>query len=411
MVNTRAKTKRIRNTLQLRISKSKGSMADHQPTMSATLVASNDDLITQILRRLPVTSILQFKSVSKHWRSLLSHRRFTLLYDRLPVTPGLFLRNIYVPFDEENRSTPPFRSLDFCLDLCGIRIVQSCNGLLLCCSDRGHMRARKYYVFNPTTKQFAIVPSVPGGMDVRKTIRFMGLAFHQTDCPHYKVICIHRAKPDEDLFQIQIYSSETGKWKISDQTFSAPYYTSFTAGVYWNQAIYWAPSCINPSYFKLDVEQLQKLPLPMQVTSSGGYQEGAIPHYFGECRGHLHLVERHDHDENRLNLNVYEMKSDHSGWFVKYQVELDELPLAYPEMMHSYLHPSNPYYYEFQVLDVVRGEEKEEETFMVVGIPGKVIRFNLKDKSFKQIFDLTNIIYGRFGHSEVHRYIQTLSSF
>lgn len=385
------------------------STADHhQSTNSATLVASNDDLITEILLRLPVTSLLQFKSVSKHWKSLLSHRRFTLLYDRLSLTPGFFLRNFYIPFDDENRSTPPFRTLDFYPDLCGIRICQSCNGLLLCCSDRGHVRARKYYVFNPTTKQFAIVPSLPGGMDVRKTIRFMGLAFHQTDCPHYKVICIHRAKPDEDLFQIQIYSSETRKWKVSDQTFSAPYYTLFTAGVYWNQAIHWAPSCLNPSYFKLDVQQLEKLPLPVQVTSFGGYQEGAIPQYFGESAGHLHLVERRG-GESRLHLNVYEMKSDHSGWFIKYQGELDELPVAYPEMIHSYLDPSSPHYYEFQVFDVVRGAE--DEAFMVIGIPGKVIRFNLMDKSFKQIFDLTNNFYGRIGHSEVHRYIQTLSSF
>ncbi|KAI3756923.1 hypothetical protein L6452_04455 [Arctium lappa] len=117
---------------------------------------------------------------------------------------------------------------------------------------------------------------------------------------------------------------------------------------------------------KLDEEQLQKLSLPKQVDYF------RVPYYFGECGGHLHLVERHN-DESRLHLNVYEMMIDHSEWFLKYQVELDELPAAYPEMIHSYLHPLSPNYYEFQVFDVVRGEE-EEETFMVVGIPGKMIK-------------------------------------
>ncbi|KAJ9546250.1 hypothetical protein OSB04_025957 [Centaurea solstitialis] len=412
MVNTRAKTKRLTNTLQLLRKDSMGDHDHHQPTVSATLVASNDDLLTQILLRLPVTSILRFKSVSKHWNSLLTHPHFTLLYDRLPPTPGFFLRNFYIPFqcNEQNPSpTPPFPSLDFYPDLRGIRILQSSNGLLLCCSDRGHVRARKYYVFNPTTNQFTVVPSVPGGMEVRKTIRFMGLAFHKTDCPHYKLLCILRAKPLEDMFQIQIYSSEAGKWKISDQTFSAPYYTIFTAGAYCNQAIHWAPSCIHPSYFRLDVQQVQKLPMPVQVAS---YQQGAVPLYFGECGGHLHLVERCQ-AEIPLHLNVYEMMSDHSGWFIKYQVELDELVIAYPEMISSYRDPSSPYYYDFKVLDVVR--RGEEESFMVVCTPGKMIRFDLMDKSFSQIYDLnlSNVYYPSVGgyDLQVHRYIQAISSF
>ncbi|CAH1445686.1 unnamed protein product [Lactuca virosa] len=421
MVNTRAKVQKIQNTMKLCFMEAAMADSTQLTTQSRALIGSNDELLIEILRRLPVTSVLRFKSVSKHWRSLLSHRRFTLLYKNASSSPGLFVRNLYIPFNNEDRSTPPFRKLDFYHDPSGIRIVQSCNGLLLCCSDRGHVRARKYYIFNPTTKQFALVPSVPGGMDVRKTIRFMGLAFHQTDCVHYKVVCFHRAKPDEylfakpdeDLFRIQIYSSETGKWKISDQSFSAPYYTSFSSGVYLNHALYWAPSCVSASYFKLDTEEIQSLPLPVAVASFGGYRDGAMPLYFGESQGHLHLGERVDRFESHLQLNVYEMLNDHSGLFLKYGVELDEVPIAYPEMIHSYLDPSSPYYYKFEFFDVVRGEE-EEEMFIVIKIPGKIIRYNVVDKSFKQIFDLSHlhdISYGRIGHSEVHRYIETLASF
>ncbi|KAF5798478.1 putative F-box domain-containing protein [Helianthus annuus] len=196
--------------------------SDHQPTHSGSLIGSNDDLLTEILLRLPVTSILQFKSVSKHWRLLLRHRHFTQRYDTLSKSPGFFTTdNIYVPYDVANPTTPLFRSLDFYPDPHGIRIVQSCNGLLLCRTYRGSIDARKYYVFNPTTKQFAIVPRLPGGYEVRKTIRFMGLAFHRTDCVHYKLVCICSLESDDDveLFQIQIYSSDTGEWKICPVTF------------------------------------------------------------------------------------------------------------------------------------------------------------------------------------------------
>ncbi|MFS8027664.1 hypothetical protein Hanom_Chr16g01501381 [Helianthus anomalus] len=36
--------------------------------------------------------------------------------------------------------------------------------------------------------------------------------------------------------------------------------------------------------------------------------------------------------------------------------------------------------------DVIRGE-KEEDTFLLLRIPGKMITFNVHDKSFKHIFN------------------------
>ncbi|KAJ9542594.1 hypothetical protein OSB04_029100 [Centaurea solstitialis] len=396
-----AKLRRIGNTLKFRL-----SMADDEATMSGALVGSNDDLLTQILGRLPVTSILRFKLVSKHWNSLLSHRRFTLLYHpTLSLSPGLFIRNFYIPygFNHENRTPPPLRSLSFHPDRRGIKILQSCNGLLLCCSDRGKERDRKYYIFNPTTNHFATVPSVPGCMDFGTKICSMGLAFHRIDCPQYKIICILRIKR---LFQIQIYSSDIGQWKICVKSFYSSQ-TSFDNGVYWNKAIYWSNIYSDAWYFKVDLQRLQKLSLPVQFRQPATY-------YFGECGGHLHLVERRDgyYRESCLHMNVYEMNYDDDfismKKLLKYEVELDELPVAYPEMK---FHPNH---YEFKVLDVVMGVEEEEEEketlFMVVGIPGKVIRFNLADKSFKEIFDLTNIFrLGTRPFSEARRYTQTLN--
>ncbi|KAL7583107.1 hypothetical protein Lser_V15G43676 [Lactuca serriola] len=369
---------------------------------SGALIGSNDDLLIEILLRLPVASVLRFKSVSKHWRSLLSQRPFTLIYKNGSISRGLFVQDFYVPFDDENRNPPPFHNLDFYPDPRGIRIIQSCNGLLLCCSMHGIQRDFRYYVFNPTTKQFALIPSVPGGGNIRRTISFMGLAFHQTDCPHYKVICIRYIKRDEDRFQIQIYSSETGKWKISDQSFSAPYYTSFSSGVYWHQAIHWAQSSGNPSYFKLDTEELQTMQSYFTIDTKNFIGEKSL--YFGESRGCLHLVNRvhRIRRESRLQLNVYEMLNHHSGWFLKYRVKLDELLNA------RNLAPSFLDQYFIQVFDVVRGEEEEDETFfIVIQTPGRIIRYDFHEKSFKLILDHST---GPLWHRGAHRYIETIVS-
>ncbi|KAJ0682911.1 putative F-box domain-containing protein [Helianthus annuus] len=372
---------------------------------SGALIGSNDDLLTEILLRLPVTSILRFKSVSKHWRLLLSHTHFTHRYDKLSKSPGIFADNVYVPFDVENPSTPPpCRNLDTYFDRSGVRILQSCNGLLLCCTERGSIgqkAADKYYVFNPTTKQLALIPPIRGGLKVRKTIRCMGLAFHQTDCVHYKLVCIRELDTRGELFQIQIYSSDTRKWKISIESFPT-WIASYSHGVYWNGAVYWAPAygTFSPLYFKLDVEQLQTLPLPVQMNPSET-RFGEM--YFGESRGHLHLIVS---KRDSLRLNVYEMLSDHSGWFIRYQLELDELPGAFPEI--------NIFFdqYELQVIDVVRGEE-EEDTFLVLVTPFKMITYKAHAKSFKEIFTLTNSFPFHFhdGYSRFHRYTETLASF
>ncbi|XP_076896607.1 F-box protein At5g07610-like, partial [Bidens hawaiensis] len=407
-----------------------------ESTHSGPIVGSNDDLLTEILRRIPVTAVLRFKSVSKHWQSLLGHQRFTFLYDNVQVSHGLFLRDLYIPFDVENPTPPPFRSLNFYPDRSGIKIVQSCNGLLLCCSNRGKEHTRKYYVFNPTTKQFAIIPSIIGGSGASRTIRFIGLAFHRADCVHYKVVCIRNVKRYENTFQIQAYSSDTGNWRILQESIYASDFTSFSYevnyGVYWNGAVHWIPYGCNLVYFKLDVEQLKTMLLPKRPSWFDGerqhyfrefgahqdlveiedemeempsWSDGARQHYFGESRGQLHLVED-ARNENPLHLNVYEMLSNYSGWIVKYQVELDDLPTSYPYTVYESHGPSE---YQFGVVDVVRGKE-EESTFMVVRTREKIIKYNVLNKSFKPLFELPSLCQ-RYSCNDFHRYTQFLSSF
>ncbi|XP_076906695.1 F-box protein At5g07610-like [Bidens hawaiensis] len=157
----------------------------------------------------------------------------------------------------------------------------------------------------------------------------MALVFHQTNCVHYKVVCILVLEARVVLYQVQIYSFETRKWNISIESFSA-HKLVFRDPVYWNKAVHWAPFNDKQLYFKIDAEKLQTLPFPKGLMSSE-----VTPTYFGESGGHLHLILHTEKssvlnpEENSLCLNVYEMLRDHKGWFVKYQVELDEFPGAY----------------------------------------------------------------------------------
>ncbi|XP_071738822.1 F-box protein At5g07610-like [Rutidosis leptorrhynchoides] len=414
------------------------SITHHSNNQSAELIGSNVDLLTKILVSLPAKSILRFKSVSKQWLSILTHPRFIPLFHKLFNSSGLYYHELHVSFDVENPTTPPFRTLDFYPDTNGIRIVQSCNGLLLCCCDKNEYEFEyevrgNYYVFNPTTKKFSLIPPVIESPDAEELIRFMGLPYHPIECVNYKLVCILRAgyTPhgqgfNEDtggrMYNIQIYLSDTGKWKKLNQTFTPYWYTEFKYGVYWNGAFHWAPSCRNPMYLRLDAEQLQELPLPSPLPVTDGCYGYPVNRslYFGESRGHLHLVE-YSHENNPSSMNVYEMWRDHSGWFIKYQLDFHQLFDTYPNITHTRLVYDNN---EFRVLDVVRGEEEEEDTFILVKVLDNIMRYNIHDKSFQHLCKIPkyNIVqetegcfskaFGKTFHPFVgHRYIEKIGPF
>ncbi|KAG5607321.1 hypothetical protein H5410_028813 [Solanum commersonii] len=146
-----------------------------QPS-SARIVVSIDDLLMEILLRVPIRSLLCFKIVSKHWLSIITHPHFSVLCHPNPNRAiGLFLtcpyslpakpQFDYVHFDKKNPPKPPFKNLKFIKDSSGISVLQSCNGLMLCSNS-------------------------PSSFDPAKS-------------PHYKVICVRDSVSSPQHYQIE----------------------------------------------------------------------------------------------------------------------------------------------------------------------------------------------------------------
>ncbi|XP_012084459.1 F-box protein At5g07610 [Jatropha curcas] len=156
-------------------------------------------------------------------------------------------------------------------------------------------------------------------------------------------------------------------------------------GVFCNGAIHWYTDFGPSFYFDVDKEQVKEMAMP--ATPEEWYRRRVL--YFRECRGHLYLVEIYNAPSTKFN--VWEMEKDYSGWIVKYRIDLDGIVRAFPGMIRSYLDPSALNYYVFQIMYIVKGERDEDEeddgSYLVLHIPTKIIRYNLKDKSFKKLCD------------------------
>lgn len=402
---------------------------------SSEAVASDDDLLTEILVHLPIKSLMKFKCISKHWQSLISSPGFSRRrYPDSHLVSGLILRPThdcvvkkeydFVPL-KYTSTTAPFRSLTFVNNPSGLIILQSCNGLLLCASSISDWNIPcDYCIYNPTSHEFVTVP--PLGDENSRFIRRIGLAYDPAKSSHFKIVCI-RSDSLEVIqnagisYQIEVYSSQTGSWRLSGVPFVLPYNSQYGAGVFWNGAIHWISHCHACLCFKVDEEQLQEMPMPPLTRDPADRIEGFMRSfvYFGESREHLHFVV--NVDNHSKNFDVYEMQRDYSGYFVKYRVDLDVIIAAFPEMDVPSDEDDFLFFYAFDcykysILGIIR-EANDEESYMVLHIPGKVIRYKLNDKTFTKICDFHP------GHEDVegsqleftglhaYHYMETLARF
>ncbi|KAK9287324.1 hypothetical protein L1049_015739 [Liquidambar formosana] len=147
----------------------------------------------------------------------------------------------------------------------------------------------KYYICNPTIKQFSTFPNREFEASL---VSVNGESF--TYC-------------------IDIYSSETCSWRSPASgeplTFTTGPAIALNWFVYCNDAIHWDSRGKSSLYFDTHSERLKTMPIPPR-------RRGAlfhIPWYFVEFGGHLHLIviDRH----SLVEFDIWELKKNYSGWF------------------------------------------------------------------------------------------------
>lgn len=181
----------------------------------------SDDLLTEILVRLPVKSLLRCKSVCKPWLSLISNPNFTKSQLKHSQSkPGADQTLIVEAEDEYSWSllhldspqtrTPlghPFSRGDFSFDP-QFDIVASCNGLVCVAVDP--INDNPYiYLWNPATKQSKLIP--PHNLLGEIMSVALGFGFDPV-ADDYKVVRIVSFL-SADPRAAEVYSANTNVWQ------------------------------------------------------------------------------------------------------------------------------------------------------------------------------------------------------
>ncbi|OVA19259.1 Mitochondrial carrier protein [Macleaya cordata] len=388
--------------------------------------------ISKILLCLPVKSLLVFKSVSKQWLCLISDPYFVhkhALRNHRLSTPGLlllkkltFAENIYnqeyefISLDGNVTVVDaPFKTLTFTNGM--VDIQQSCNGLLYChcfrMINKSNHGCKFYYgIYNPSTQHLNTLPLSPLCKHDPHAVCSVNLAFDPLKSPHYEVIFISKVPSNDDHYQIEIYSSETASWRVSGNAFPASIDTWIYPGVFWNGSLHWISTSAESSslYFEIERESVKTMPMP---PVPDGWAKRNIQ-YFGECRGHMHLIE--SYDPSTTCFDILEMVTDYTGWIVKYRVDLKELTIAYPEMVRENINVNDEFLDHFDFTVLLVEEEEEKSSKLVLQIPDKVVSYDLNTMSFKKIQELSprslhieGLIRCRY-HVFAYQYIESLAS-
>ncbi|KAF3456402.1 hypothetical protein FNV43_RR01052 [Rhamnella rubrinervis] len=240
-----------------------------------------DEVILQILARLPIESLFRSKTVCKLWYRLSSDKYFIQLYNEVAAKNPMLLvevsessgLNYSLICVDSWRGVSEF-SLDFLKDR--VKVRASCNGLLCCSSipDKG-----VYYVCNPMTREFKLLPR----SRERPVTRFypdgeatlVGLACDLSTQKFNVVLAgYHRTfghRPD-GTFICLVFDSESNKWRkfvsFQDDQFT---HMNRNQVVFVNRALHWlTASCSCILVLDLDRDIWRKMSLPDEVNYGSG---------------------------------------------------------------------------------------------------------------------------------------------
>ncbi|XP_044428166.1 F-box protein At5g65850-like, partial [Triticum aestivum] len=297
-----------------------------------------DDIILEILSRLPARSVHRFKCVSVPGRDLITdpaNRK------KLPQALAGFLymsfRSVHhhhfasvsggaAPFDPSVPYLQPNKYKD-------MEQVDACNGLLLyrgCTKNLPPWDWKeddcRFVVCNPATGSWVELPPQPQLQEpVKGRSRVAGLAFDPTVSSHFHVLRFEEAD-SSSVTGVSIYSSRTGAWSHRDRAMAEEVTLSYsTRCIFAGGVLYLMGSLqsTNNDHVLLAVDMAGKVWKTISVPYPRRFA------MIGSSQGCLHYAIASVSDDNNILVSKIELwclkDCDSKEWVLKHTASIDKL--------------------------------------------------------------------------------------
>lgn len=278
----------------------------------------DEDVLTEILERLPCRSLARFQCVSTSWRRIISS---DYLRRRLPlITSGvLYHDDTHRGGDDldggrrQQAYTYAFASgggggggtaeapdMGFFPRHETSTIIDGCNGLLLYYVSR----PTAFHVVNPTTRRWAELPPP------RARTLLSVLAFDPCASPHYRVVCFTGWLPRGAT--IEVFDSERGAWRDHEVDFGLDTDAMSATMHYSGGALH--VLAYSGHVVRVDLDTMASavtaLPAPVSCRARSGH-----------CRGRLRFA-----SSDGTRLKIWELRDAAGGdWALKHEIGVSDV--------------------------------------------------------------------------------------
>ncbi|KAL2493670.1 F-box/kelch-repeat protein [Forsythia ovata] len=239
-----------------------------------------EDILVEILSRLPVKSLIKFRCVCKSWYDILKKPTFDLKHhnSNLLVSRRDFKSNerVISLFGNENTIIETFDDQNLSSFLNGmfshIRLIGPCKGIVCLYGFHDNIA-----LWNPAIRDFKVLPrsQIPRRPDAGIRGGDIGVGF-DSRTNDFKVMQILFCTSNDLglVYQVEIFSLRTGLWrKYEDIVPANIMYYNVWSMVYKNEIFCWWAQDGNVEVilsFDMGKEMFQKTPLPCDIEVLGG---------------------------------------------------------------------------------------------------------------------------------------------
>ncbi|KAK1614486.1 hypothetical protein QYE76_020003 [Lolium multiflorum] len=356
-------------------------------------VSLPDDLVMEILARVPYRSLCRFKCVSQSWQALCSDPD---LRKMSPQTLSGFFCHARKERDDGRDSGVRFINLSgkgrplvdpdflFLHDFVsiGLQLVNCCSSLLLCkCFKTSpHPWDADWVVCNPATEKWTVLPATEA-LHCSKSFTIR-LGFDPATPSRFEAFLLKQGSLlDGRITGVAIYSSETGQWismksEWGDETCVDDNDSQF---VFFNDTLHFTTFhsarddfCVEDSRCECDYSLVtldtegktwRKFPLPYHDTSFCS---------IGQSQGRLHAMHI-DHGENQFILSVWLLEDYATGqWTLMHTANV-------PQLFGRHCR------YRGEFCSLIAVHPECNVIFLIDGVTSMLVSYNMDDRKVRVI--------------------------